>query len=84
MAGEGQGDPCWRRMIIGFYSISTLPSYLMPNLSSNSNEEVPFFPLSSKFGASPSNGQLSYPGHRLRVSYPSAEMQSANSTASVN
>ena len=52
-------------------------------LRRNSNEKVLHVPQNSRTGASPSDGLVSYPGHLLglRVSYPSAEMQSAYSTA---
>ena len=44
-----------------------------------------YFPQSfSITGASPSDCLVSYPGHSLRESYPSAEMQSVYSTAQAN
>ena len=54
-------------------------------LGSNGNEEVLHISQSSKTGASPSDGLISYPGHLLGwVSYSSAKMQSAYSTTSNN
>ena len=50
---------------------------------SNSNEGVLCITQSSSSTkASPSDYSVSYPGHSLRESYPSAEMQSVYSTAS--
>ena len=51
---------------------------------SNGNEGVLYIPQISKAGVLPSNGLMSYPGHLLGVSYPSAEMQLVYSTASAN
>ena len=49
------------------------------------NEGVLHIPQSSKIGASPSDGFVSYPGHWLGWgSYPSAEMQFVYSTAPAN
>ena len=45
------------------------------------NEGALHIPQSSKTGASPSDGLVSYPGHSLKESYPSAETQSVYSTA---
>ena len=44
-------------------------------------EEVLHIPQSPSTGASPSTGLVSYPGNLLVRSYPSAEIQSAYSTA---
>ena len=51
---------------------------------SNENEGVLYIPQSPKNGASPSDGLVSYPGHLLEESYPSAEMQSVYSTVPAN
>ena len=52
---------------------------------SDSNEEVFCIPQSSSITeASPSNCLVSYPGHSLGESYPSAEMQSVYSAAPAN
>ena len=49
---------------------------------SNGNEGVLHIPQSSSTaGTSPSDCLVSYPGHSLGGSYPSAEMQSVYSTA---
>ena len=48
---------------------------------SNGNEGVLYIPQISKVGALPSDCLMSYPGHSLGDSYPSAEMQSVYSTA---
>ena len=49
---------------------------------SDGNEGVLHIPQSSNIsGASPSDCLLSYSGHSLEESYPSAEMQSVYSTA---
>ena len=49
---------------------------------SNGNEGVLCIPQSaSTAGTSPSDCLVSYPGHSLRGSYPSAEVQSVYSTA---
>ena len=49
------------------------------------NEEVLYIPQSSSIsGASPSDCLVSYPGHLLGNSYPSAKMQSVYSTAPRN
>ena len=54
-------------------------------LGSDGNEGVLCIPQSSSItGASSSDCSVSYPGHSLGKSYPSAEMQSMYSTASVN
>ena len=49
---------------------------------SNGNERVFHIPQISKAGVSPSDCLISYPGHLLGRSYPSAEIQSVYSTAS--
>ena len=49
---------------------------------SDGNEEVLRIPQSSSIaGTSPSDCLVSYPGHSLGGSYPSAEVQSVYSTA---
>ena len=49
---------------------------------SNGNKGVPHIPQSSNItGTSPSDCLVSYPGHSLWESYPSAEMQSVYSVA---
>ena len=49
---------------------------------SNGNEGVLLIPQSSNIaGTSPSDCLVSYPGHSLGGSYPSAEVQSVYSTA---
>ena len=65
----------------------TLPGATTPDQSgpgSNGNERVQHIPQSFKIEASPLNGSMSYPGHSLEVTYPSAEMQSVYSTAPAN
>ena len=68
--------------------IRTLSGATTPGQSeprSNDNEGVLHIPHSSSItGASPSNCFMSYPGHSLGESYPSAEVQSVNSTAPAN
>ena len=48
---------------------------------SNGSEEVLHIPQNSRTGAPTSDGLVSYPGHLLKGSYSSAEMQSVYSTA---
>ena len=50
----------------------------------NSNKEVFYIPQSSRAGALPSDGLMSYPEHLLGKYYSSAEMQSVYSTAPAN
>ena len=47
----------------------------------NGNEGVLYIPQSSRTRASPSDGLVSYPGHSLGRSYPSAKVQSVYFTA---
>ena len=59
---------------------ATTPGHSGPG--SDSNEEVLFILQSSNTtGTSPSDCLMSYPGHALGVSYPSAKVQSLFSTA---
>ena len=51
---------------------------------SNGNEGVSHIPQSSKTGTSLSDYLISYPGHLLEESYPSAEMQSVYFTATAD
>ena len=51
-------------------SCATTPGLGEPG--SNGNEGVLYIPESSRTGASQSDGLMSYPGHSLRESYPSA------------
>ena len=59
--------------IVRSLSGATTPVQSEPG--SNSNEEVLCIPQISKAGASLSDGLMLYPGHSLRRSYPSAEIQ---------
>ena len=63
-------------------SDTTNPDHSEPR--SKGNEGVFYIPYSSRIWASPSDGLMSYPGHSLEESYPSAEMQSAYSTVLAN
>ena len=63
----------------GILTDTNTPSQSRPG--SNSNEAVLYILQCSKTGASTSDGLVSYPGHTLCGSYPSAEMQSEYSTA---
>ena len=67
---------------------NTLLSATTPGQSgpgSTGNEGVFYIPHILSFtGASPSDFLMSYPGHTLGESYPSAEMQLVYSTAPVN
>ena len=60
--------------------------YLLPLLppGSNGNKGVLHIPQIAKTGDSPSDCLLSYSGHTLGKSYPTAEMQSVYSTAPSN
>ena len=53
-------------------------------LESNNYQRVLPIPQSSRTGASPSDGLVSYPGHLLGEFYLSAVLQSAYSTAAAN
>ena len=81
------------------FSISTQFSFIWPidrtllgattpgqsGLGSNGNKEVFCIPQSSRItGASPSDCLVSYPGHSLGESYPSAEIQLVYSIAQVD
>ena len=66
--------------LIGPLSGATTPGQSGPG--SNCNEGVLHIPQSSSIaGTSPSDCLVSYPGHSLGGSYPSAEVQSVYSTA---
>ena len=61
----------------------TIPSQSGPG--SDDNEEILCISQSSNMtGTSPSDCLVSYPGHSLRESYPSAEMKSVYSIAPAN
>ena len=63
----------------------TLIGTITPGQSGPGNEGALYIPQSSRTGASPSDGLMSYPGHVLgEGSYNSAEMQSAYSTVPAN
>ena len=67
------------RTLSGATTLSQIGPY------SNCNEEVLRIPQNSSItGASLSDCLVSYPGHSLGVSYPSAEIQSVYSTAPAN
>ena len=57
----------------------TIPGQSGPG--SNGNEGILHITQSTRIEALPSNGLVLYPGHLFGVSYSSAEMQSAYSTA---
>ena len=66
--------------LIGPLSGATTPAQSGPG--SDGNEEILRIPQSSSIiGTSPSYCLVSYPGHSLAESYPSADKQSVYSTA---
>ena len=74
----------------GFKYSKWLNSFIWPidetlistiTLGQSDNKGIFHIPQNSRIGASSSDGLVSYPGHLLRGSYPSAEMQLAYSLA---
>ena len=71
----------WQLYLTHRWDLTSITNQSWSGPGRNDNKDVLHIPQSTRTESSPSDGFVSYIGHSLKESHPSAEMQSANSSA---